>query len=484
MRLYQFCFPGGKAIRRFVAAACLLAVMVSLAACQKANVAERVQGTQDQAGEPPQRPAPAQLTKPAPPPPMQASSAPPEPLPLPGLPELTPSPSQVILRPPPGVHRTVPVGLLLPLTGAEAPLGHALLDAAQMALFDVGDEKYVLLPRDTGGTAEGARAAAISALEGGAKFLLGPVFATAVAKVAPLARAARVNMIAFSNNRTVAGNGTFLIGLLPHEQIIRVVAHARSKGIERFAALVPETPFGRRMAADLGDAVARTGGVLTQVESYRRDQGDINRAVRRLARYADRRRALDRQREKLIGARDEASRRALKRLKGLETLGKVGFDAVFMPESGAPLKAVAPLLPFYDIDPVKVRLLGLAGWNEAGLGREPALVGAWFAAPSPGARADVDRRYKKIYGRDPHALVPLAYDAAALAAVLVATSKDGKPSFDSATLAASNGYGGTAGVFRFLPSGLVQRGLAVLQVEPDGVRVVSPAPSSFEGLSN
>lgn len=473
------------AIRRFVAAPWLLVILVSLAACGKGNLAERIPGAQDRATKPTEvAPRPAPLTKSSQPPPMQVSSAPPEPLPLPSLPLITPAPAEIILTPPPGVHRTVPVGLLLPLTGAEAPLGRSLLDAAQMAVFDIGDKKFVLLPRDTGGTAEGARAAAISALEGGAKLLLGPVFAGSVAEVAPLARAARVNMIAFSNDRTVAGNGTFLIGLLPHEQITRVVAHARAKGLSRFAALVPETPFGQRTAADLGDAVSRLGGVLTQVESYRPEQGDINRAVRRLARYADRRRALDRQRAILSGAKDEVSRRALKRLKRLETLGRVGFDAVFLPESGAQLKAIAPLLPFYDIDTAKVRLLGLAGWNEPGLGREPALTGAWFAAPPPSARAEIDTRYKNIYGRAPHSLAPLAYDATALTAVLAAGDKEGKPDFGAAILAASNGYGGTAGVFRFLPNGLVQRGLAVLQVEPDGVQVVSPAPASFEDLAN
>ena len=52
------------------------------------------------------------------------------------------------------------VGLLLPLSGAAAPLGEDMLSAAQMALFDVGENDLVLLPRDTGGTATGARQAA------------------------------------------------------------------------------------------------------------------------------------------------------------------------------------------------------------------------------------------------------------------------------------------------------------------------------------
>ena len=412
---------------------------------------------------------------------MQVSAVPPEP--LPAAPPAAPPPKsqRVILTPPPGVRRTVPVGLLLPLTGPEASVGRAMLDAAQMAVFDVGDGDFVLLPRDTKGTAGGAREAAVSALEGGAKILLGPLFAASVAAVAPVARAVRVNMIAFSNDRTVAGESTYLIGLLPGAQIRRVVSYARSRGVRRFAALVPATSFGRRVVGDLEQAMSATGGVLTRVEFYQSDRSDVSQAVRRLARYGARREALQRRRRTLAGAEDEVSRRALARLDALETLGAVGFDAVVLPESGAALRSIAPLLPFYDIDTKRIRLLGMAGWSEPGLGREPSLVGAWFAAPPPAARASLETRYRGHYRRTLHPLAALAYDATALAAVLAAGGDDA-PGFGAEVLAATNGYAGTAGIFRLHRNGLVERGLAVLEIGPEGVRVVSPAPESFADI--
>ena len=428
-------------------------------------------------------PSPATAGGPLPAPPMQVSAVPPEPLPAAAGAAPPPRAERVILTPPPGVRRTVPVGLLLPLTGPEASVGRAMLDAAQMAVFDVGDGDFVLLPRDTKGTPEGAREAAVSALEGGAKILLGPLFAGSVAAVAPVARAVRVNMIAFSNDRTVAGGSTYLIGLLPGAQIRRVVAYARSRGVLRFAALVPDTSFGQRVVGDLEQAVSAAGGVLTQVEFYRSDRSDVTQAVQRLAAYGARRDALKRRRQSLAGAEDEVSRRALARLGELETLGGVGFDAVVLPASGAALRAIAPLLPFYDIDTRRIRLLGMAGWNEPGLGREPSLVGAWFAAPPPAARAGLEARYRGHYRRALHPLASLAYDATALAAVLAAGG-DAAPGFGADALAAANGFAGTAGIFRLGRNGLVERGLAVLEIGPDGVRVVSPAPESFADITD
>jgi branched-chain amino acid transport system substrate-binding protein len=45
------------------------------------------------------------------------------------------------------------------------------------------------------------------------------------------------------------------------------------------------------------------------------------------------------------------------------------------------------------------------------------------------------------------------------------------------------GFVGVDGLFRFTTGGLVQRGLAILEVEPHGNAVVSPAPQSFEDLA-
>ena len=43
------------------------------------------------------------------------------------------------------------VALLVPLSGANAALGQAILDAAQLALFEAPDDRLTLVPRDTGG---------------------------------------------------------------------------------------------------------------------------------------------------------------------------------------------------------------------------------------------------------------------------------------------------------------------------------------------
>ena len=39
------------------------------------------------------------------------------------------------------------------------------------------------------------------------------------------------------------------------------------------------------------------------------------------------------------------------------------------------------------------------------------------------------------------------------------------------------------GIFRFLPDGSVERGLAVLQIDPRSTRVISPSPEAFNEVN-
>jgi hypothetical protein len=140
------------------------------------------------------------------------------------------------------------------------------------------------------------------------------------------------------------------------------------------------------------------------------------------------------------------------------------------------------MLAYSEIDPRKVKLLGTGQWDDPTLGRETTLVGGWYAAPDPAARADFEKRYTDFFGKRPPRLATLGYDATALAAVL---SRSGGPQpFAPGNLTNPDGFAGVDGLFRLRPNGMVERGLAVLEVTAEGPpRVLDPAPGSFQALT-
>ena len=484
----------------------LTAVLV-LGGCESLReVTDRVttwQGPSRETGAPPDipmrkpqpLPAPAPETRPAPAPDAEAPAG--AAVEIPDIAAPREGEGVTVLTPPPGVVPVTRVALLVPLSGREARLGQGLLNAAQLALFSVAEEDFALLPIDTGGTPEGAAAAARAAVEQGARLILGPLFSQSVAAVGPIARAHGIQVVSFSNDRTAAGDGVYVMGFTPEVQVGRIVEYARSRGVARVLALVPEGAYGDRVEQSLWAAARALGMEVREVARYAGTETEaLAPVVRRIADYDARRKVLLDRRKELEKRKDEASRRALKRLEGLDTLGDVDFDAVLVPEGGAALRSLAPLLAFYDVDPRRVRLLGSVQWDDPAIATEPTLYGGWFPAPPPDTRGAFEDLYRRTYGEPPPRLASLAYDAAALAAVLARGRPGGglrvageapRPlpgRITAEDLTTANGFAGVDGIFRLLPSGLVERRLVVKEVRERAFEVVSPAPATFQEFGN
>ena len=378
------------------------------------------------------------------------------------------------------------VALLLPLSGAHAQVGKAMLNAAQLAVFDIAGNEFQLIVRDTGASAEGARAAAISALDAGASLILGPLFAASVPAVAEEARARAVSVIAFSNDVTVAGGGTFIMGLAPGPQITRVINYASAQGLRAYALLAPDNSYGHAVITAMQIAVSNNGDELARISAFSSAAEDPSPQVRALADYDRRKAELEKQRAALEARGDDAALSELEELENLDTIGSPPFEAIVLPVGGQILMTMAPLLAYYDVDPEEVQFIGTALWDDPRFGKEVTLRGGWFAAPPPALWREFAGRYKEVYGASPLRIASLAYDGTALAAVLSRSQPQsgGAPSFGPAAITQPSGFAGIDGIFRFRPDGQIERGLAVLELGESGISMLDPAPVSFERLIN
>ena len=138
-----------------------------------------------------------------------------------------------------GIDRGIPrdaernrVALLVPLSGSNAGIGRSIANATMLAVLDTRTEKVRITNYDT---ATGASAAARRAIAEGAQLILGPLLSEDVRAVAPIAKAANVPVISFSNDVGVAGDGTYLLGYAPTQSIERVVGYAKTRGVTSFA---------------------------------------------------------------------------------------------------------------------------------------------------------------------------------------------------------------------------------------------------------
>lgn len=374
-----------------------------------------------------------------------------------------PPPAAAPVAPALPVAKLNKVALLVPLTGPNAALGESIANAAAMAITDLGKPQVQLISFDTAG---GAGEAAAKALAAGAGLILGPLLGSEVPAVQAAVAGRPVPILSFSNDAAAAGSDVFVLGFQPGQAIARVVSYAKSRGVDRFAALVPQGAYGQRAQLAFVKAVSDAGGRSTAVVPYARDPAKLVAAAAQVTNHAARLRASGRPQIRPDGT--------VERVAG--AIAPVPFQALLIADSGAAAARFVAPLARYGAGPGQVLILGTELWNnEPGLNRVPALKGAMFATVPDGRFNQLAVRYRAKHGHNPSRLASLGYDAVLLASSLAARWPLGQP-FPRTALLARDGFGGIDGAFRFTAAGTVERRLEVDQI---GVGVVSPAPGSF-----
>ena len=251
-------------------------------------------------------------------------------------------------------------------------------------------------------------------------------------------------IVTFSNDQTVAGGNNWLASITPEEEVASIVSYAASQGYTAFAYFGPDSDIGRRIATALQFEADRNGAFMITKAMYPESTTSPDSEAKYVAQSIN----------NAINAGDKV--------------------AVLIPERGNMIRRVGPLLAYHGVNVRTTKLLGLSGWNDPAVWREPSLKDAWFVSTSPEDENAFRARYERLYGRAPSSLASVAYDAAAMAFQII-----GDGVVDQSEFTDKNGFRGVNGLFRFRVDGTAERRLPILEVSGSGARVVQPAAATF-----
>jgi hypothetical protein len=150
------------------------------------------------------------------------------------------------------------------------------------------------------------------------------------------------------------------------------------------------------------------------------------------------------------------------------------IDSLLIAEGGEALRSLSATLEQNGVTPDKVTILGTGLWDDSVTRATPIAQGGWYAGVSPELVDSFNSKYSGAYGSNPPRIASLAYDAVSLAAGLAR-----KGDFTSAAITEASGFQGQNGLFRFRQDGLIERGLAILEMTSNGPQVVAQPPSRF-----
>ena len=342
----------------------------------------------------------------------------------------------------------VTVALLVPRSdGGAGPVARSLENAARLAVADLQGASINLRVYDTAGSATQAATVAQAAVDDGAKIILGPLFSQAAVAASVAVADEGINVISFSNTRSIAGGNLFLIGDLFDNRANRLFGYGRRQGIDSVAVLHTADVPGQTGRDAILRSASRQGINVVGTESYALTTESLTAALARTAGHVS-----------------------------------AGADALFLTDEWAGGLSVALQLgPEAGINPATTQYLGLSRWDARPDGFNlPGIEGGLFTMPDTAAQQGFAARYSARYGGQPHPLGGLGFDAVAAVAALVADGR--RDALTGRSLTQSAGFQGTGGVFRFLPDGTNQRALSVATIRNREVVILDPAPRSFAGF--
>jgi hypothetical protein len=323
--------------------------------------------------------------------------------------------------------------------------------------------------RDTG---TGAAAAASAAISAGVGLIIGPLTAGDTAAAAGVTRNAGVPMLAFTSDPNQAQPGIWVFGITPAQQIRRGLAAAIAQGKQRIGAVLPESEFGHAMALAIERVASAASLPNPDIRFHNGSVAAINKTMRDISGYASRRGPLDAQIRTARAKRDAEGRRLAAELVKTP-IPPAPIDVLVLADTGETLATLASLLPYYDLDPPAVQVIGPALWAAPQARGDARLPGAWYAAPDPASRAGFTADYMAAYSTAPSGLADFAYDAASIARVLAAEG-----GYSVAALCRPEGFAGLDGVLALQTDGTVRRGLALFRIERGGPVLAEPPPES------
>ncbi|NSW86463.1 MAG: penicillin-binding protein activator [Syntrophobacteraceae bacterium] len=356
------------------------------------------------------------------------------------------------------------IGVLVPLNGTYAKFGDLVLKGLQTATSEWNanypGSDVTLVVKDAQADEEStSRSLEELAVDQGVLAVIGPLGTQASRAAAPLADRYGIPLLPLTQKEDDPGASSFVVHVfLDNRELLRaLVRHCREKlGYARFAVLYPDDRYGQRLSKAFSEVVKEFGGSVMASVSYKDKTTDFKEPIQKLLTIA-------------------------KKNAPPTGVDVTPFEALFIPDQVQAVSLIAPQLPYNNV--VGVTLLGTNLWSEAPIVQTGGVYveHAIFATPfNPESKVPATRRfiqkYEEQYNSAPSYLEAQAYDA--LMMLLRARDLPRSRATDRVSLLQnllqSGEFEGAAGIYRFTPSGELDRTYFIMQVENDQLIQVAP----------
>ncbi|MDC3206785.1 hypothetical protein OA977_02390 [Pelagibacteraceae bacterium] len=217
-----------------------------------------------------------------------------------------------------------------------------------------------------------------------------------------------VIFFSYSSKSSLAKDCVYLINFFPQNELSQLMLYLNDDA--KVALLYPENEYGYLINSLIDDIIFESPAILVNRSSYKDELTNVRDSIKELGKYELRKYELNRQKQILSSKKDEKSKTRLKKLERFKTTRDYDFTHILIADYGLNLLQVAPLLPYYDIDPNIVQFMGTGVIDDKTFFYEPSLQGAIFPGVPETKRINIINNYMEIYDDEFLRISTLPYD--------------------------------------------------------------------------
>tara|TARA_B100000965_G_scaffold192662_1_gene160875 strand:+ start:1314 stop:2468 length:1155 start_codon:yes stop_codon:yes gene_type:complete len=306
------------------------------------------------------------------------------------------------------VKNKLKIGLLAPFSGEYKYLGNSLLLSTQLALDEIGDDKILIIPRNSGSKDKGQLNKAIKEIvESGAKIIIGPVDSD---NFEELKQYKDVIFISLSNKEPGIKQNIISIGISFDSQMDALEKFIVSQKKKKTIIMYPQNQY-----ADLIEKrIKKTKLKNYKIFKYNSDPKILTGEIEKLTNYPQRKRNLEIRKKLLKQKEDLQSINELNKLEQRYTLGKINFDSVIIIDFGNNLKSVLASLAFVDVNDTDVLFTTVNQWFDESIFYENSVKNLYYPSVNLKNFKKYNDKYIETFNLQPNEITILAYDALGL----------------------------------------------------------------------
>ena len=300
------------------------------------------------------------------------------------------------------------VGLLAPFSGEYKNLGESLLLSTQLALAEIGNENVIIIPRDSGSNDKEKLNIAINEIiDNGAKVIIGPMSSSSFTE---LKKYKDTIFISLSNKEPKISNNVINIGISLESQFEAIEKLLIKEKKRKTIILYPKNEYERFIDGKVKSLKLKNYKVF----KYNSDPRILTGEIEKLTNYKQRKKNLE-IRKKILKKKDDVqSKKELKILERLYTLGSVDFDSVIIIDFGNSLKSVLSSLVYADVDDKTILITTVNQWFNENIFRENSVKHLYFPSVDMKQFRKYNENFFKSFKFKPDEITILAYDALGL----------------------------------------------------------------------